>query len=208
AVTFNKDVLPILQENCQTCHRPGEVAPMSLLTYKDARPYAKSIKNAVVTRQMPPWFADPAYGHFANNKTLSDAEIKTLVAWADTGTLEGNAKDAPAPRVFNEGWNIKPDMIIEMPKDVPLPATGTINYKSILVKANFPEDVWVVAADLRPGNAQSVHHMRAIVIPPGSSWMKDAVPGVAYEQGDTEVGRQGEGTDLLGKFNPGLGGQD
>src|SRR6186997_1613111 len=104
AVTFNKDVLPILQENCQTCHRPGEVAPMSLLTYKDARPYAKSIKNAVVTRQMPPWFADPAYGHFANNKTLSDAEIKTLVAWVDTGTLEGNAKDAPAPLVFHEGW--------------------------------------------------------------------------------------------------------
>src|SRR5580765_3794212 len=99
-------------------------------------------------------------------------------------------------------------MIIEMPKDVPLPATGTINYKSILVKANFTEDRWVVAADLRPGNAQSVHHMRAIVRPPGSSWMRDAVPGVAYEQGDTEVGRQGEGTDLLGKFNPGLGAQD
>ena len=99
-------------------------------------------------------------------------------------------------------------MIIEMPKDVPLPATGTINYKSILVKANFTEDMWVVAADLRPGNAQAVHHMRAIVRPPGSQWMKNAVPGVAYEQGDAEIGRQGEGTDLLGKFNPGLGAQD
>ena len=99
-------------------------------------------------------------------------------------------------------------MIIEMPKDVPLPATGTINYKSILVKANFTEDRWVVAADLRPGNAQAVHHMRAIVRPPGSDWMKDAVPGVAYEAGDVEIGRQGEGTDLLGKFNPGLGAQD
>jgi len=208
AVTFTKDVLPILQENCQTCHRPGEIAPMSLLTYKDARPWAKSIKAAVLTRQMPPWFADPAYGHFANNKTLSDAQIKTLVAWADTGTLEGNAKDAPAPRVFHEGWNIQPDMIIEMPKDVPLPATGTINYKSILVKANFPEDRWVVAAELRPGNNAAVHHMRAIVRPPNSGWMKDAVPGVAYEAGDAEVGRQAADSDLLGKFNPGLGAQD
>src|SRR3954467_8585700 len=89
-VTFNKDVLPILQKNCQTCHRPGEIAPMSLLTYKDARPWAKAIKNAVVSRQMPPWFADPNYGHFANDRTLKDETIKTLVAWADGGALEGN----------------------------------------------------------------------------------------------------------------------
>ncbi len=207
-VTFNKDVLPILQKNCQTCHRPGEIAPMSFMTYKDARPWAKAIKSAVVSRQMPPWFADPAYGHFANDRTLSDATIKTLAAWADGGALEGDAKDAPAPAKFVEGWGIKPDMVIEMPKDIQLPATGTINYKSILVKVNFPEDLWVTAADLRPGNPEAVHHMRAIVRPPGSTWMKDAVPGVAYENGDPEVGRQTEGTDLLGKFNPGLGAQD
>jgi hypothetical protein len=208
AVTFNKDVLPILQKNCQSCHRPGEIAPMSFLTYKDTRPWARAMKTAVVSRQMPPWFADPAYGHFANDKRLSDAAINTITAWADGGAPEGEEKDKPAPVVFAEGWGLKPDMIIEMPKDVPLPATGTINYKSILVKANFTEDTWVVAADLRPGNAQAVHHMRAIVRPPGSDWMKDAVPGVAYEAGDVELGRQGEGTDLLGKFNPGLGAQD
>ncbi|PYS30821.1 MAG: thiol-disulfide isomerase [Acidobacteria bacterium] len=208
AVTFNKDVLPVLQKNCQSCHRPGEIAPMSFLTYKDARPWAKAIKAAVVSRKMPPWFADPKYGHFANDRTLSDSTISTLVAWADNGALEGDAKDAPPPVTFVDGWSFKPDMIIEMPKDIPLPATGTINYKSILVKVNFPEDLWVVAADLRPGNAAAVHHMRAIVRPPGSTWMKDAEPGVAYEGGDPEVGRQGEGTDLLGKFNPGLGGQD
>jgi hypothetical protein len=207
-VTFYKDVLPILQNNCQTCHRPGEIAPMSFLTYKDTRPWAKAMKAAVVSRQMPPWFADPKYGHFANDRTLSDATIKTLVAWADGGAAEGDAKDAPAPVQWVDGWSVKPDMIIEMPKDVPLPANGTINYKSILVKVNFPEDLWVAAADLRPGNREAVHHMRAIVRPPGSQWMKDAVPGVAYESGDSEVGRQGEGTDLLGKFNPGLGGQD
>src|SRR5678816_4725694 len=154
-VSFNKDVLPILQKNCQVCHRPGEAAPMSFLTYETTRPWAKSIKAAVIARKMPPWFADPAYGHFANDRMLSDAEIKTFVAWADNGTPEGDPKDAPAPRVFHEGWNIQPDMIIEMPKDVVLPATGTINYKSILVKANFTEDMWVVAAEMRPGNPQA-----------------------------------------------------
>jgi hypothetical protein len=207
-VTFNKNVLPILQQNCQGCHRPGEIAPMSFLTYQETRPWAKAIKVAVTSRQMPPWFADPAYGHFANDRTLPESTIKTLVAWADGGAVEGDARDRPAPVNFPEGWSIKPDMVIEMPRDIDLPATGTINYKSILVKANFPEDVWVAAADLRPGNRAAVHHMRAIVRPPGSQWMKDAVPGVAYEQGDPDLGRQGEGTDLLGKFNPGLGGQD
>jgi len=207
-VTFNKDVLPILQKNCQTCHRPGEIAPMSFLTYKDARPWARAMKTAVVNRQMPPWFADPAYGHFANDKRLSDADISVISAWADAGAAEGDEKDKPAPVTFQEGWGLTPDMVIEMPKDIPLPANGTINYKSILVKANFTEDRWVVAADLRPGNAQAVHHMRAIVRPPGSSWMKDAIPGVAYEAGDEELGRQGEDSDLLGKFNPGLGAQE
>src|SRR5215472_9500495 len=108
AVTFNKDVLPILEKNCQGCHRPGEVAPMSLLTYKDARPWAKSIKAAVVSQKMPPWFADPKYGHFANDRRLSQKEIATLSAWADGGAQEGNAKDAPAPLTFTDGWNIKP----------------------------------------------------------------------------------------------------
>jgi hypothetical protein len=207
-VTFNKDVLPILQKNCQTCHRPGEIGPMSFMSYKDTRPWAKAIKEAVVSRKMPPWFAEPGYLHFANDRTLNDATIKTLVAWADGGAVEGEAKDAPVPVQFVDGWSLKPDMIIEMPMDVPLPATGTINYKNILVKVNFPEDLWVAAADLRPGNNQAVHHMRAWVRPPGSAWMKDAVPGVAYENGDPVVGRQGEGTDVLGKFNPGLGAQD
>src|SRR5215468_3903988 len=175
--TFNKDVLPILQKNCQICHRPGEIAPMSFLTYQDVRPWAKSIKAAVVSQKMPPWFADPAYGHFANDKRLSAADIKTLSSWVDGGSVEGNPKDKPAPVVFPSGWNLKPDMVIEMPQDIQLPATGTINYKSILVKAHFTEDKWVIAADLRPGNPAAVHHMRAIVRPPNSTWMKDALPG-------------------------------
>src|SRR3954469_24699360 len=106
-VTFNKDVLPVLQKNCQNCHRPGEVAPMSLLTYEQARPWAKSIKNAVVSKKMPPWFAEA--GHFKNERTLSTSEIAMLTSWADNGAPEGDAKDKPADRVFTDGWNLKPD---------------------------------------------------------------------------------------------------
>ena len=169
-VTFYKDVLPVLQKNCQTCHRPGEIAPMSFLTYKDTRPWAKAIKTAVVNRQMPPWFADPNYGHFANDRTLSDTTIKTLVAWADGGAIEGDAKDAPAPLQWVNGWSLQPDMVIEMPKDVPLPATGTINYKYIVVKTDFKEDMWVVAAEMRPGNSSVLHHGKVWVRPAGSTW--------------------------------------
>ncbi|HSP66905.1 MAG TPA: hypothetical protein VLN48_04215 [Bryobacteraceae bacterium] len=205
--TFQKDVLPILQNHCQGCHRPGEIAPMSLLTYTDARPWAKAMKNAVVTEKMPPWFADPNYGHFANDRRLSAAEIATLSSWVDSGAPEGDKKDAPPPKTFPSGWNIKPDMIIEMPTDFQVKATGTINYQNILVKANFPEDTWVVAAEMRPGNAKVVHHMRAIVRPPGSTWLAKAIPGQAYEEGSEAMGGAKDGTDLLGKFNPGLGAQ-
>ncbi len=207
AVTFNKDVLPVLQKNCQNCHRPGEVAPMSFLTYKDTRPWAKAMKAAVVSRVMPPWFADPGYAHFANERKLSDPDIQTIVAWADGGAVEGDAKDKPAPVTFQDGWNIKPDMIIEMPKDFEVPATGTVNYQNVLVKVNFPEDKWVIAAEMRPGNPQVLHHGRAIVRPPTSTFMKDAIPGEFYETGSVTTGKQ-EGVDLLGKFNPGLGAQD
>ena len=207
SVTFNKQVLPILQKNCQTCHRPGEIAPMSFLTYKDTRPWAKAMKEAVVNRQMPPWFADPAYGHFANDKRLSPADIQTISAWADGGAVEGDTKDVPPPVTFQDGWNIKPDMIIEMPKDFNVPATGTVNYQNILVKVNFPEDVWVVAAEMRPGNPKVLHHGRVLVRPPGSEFMKDAVPGEAYETGSLGLAN-GEPPETLGKFNPGLGEQN
>ena len=205
--TFYKDVLPILQKNCQTCHRPGEIAPFSLLSYQEARPWAKAIKTAVVTQKMPPWFADPKVGHFANDKTLKQADVATLSAWADGGALEGNKKDAPPAITFQDGWNIKPDMIIEMPTDFHVPATGTVNYQNILVKVNFPEDRWVVAAELRPGNAKVVHHARVAVRPPGVKWMAKAQPGVFYETGSDEMGGGTEGSDLLGKYNPGLGAQ-
>ena len=104
-VTFNKDVLPIVQRNCQVCHRPGEIGPMSFLTYETTRPWAKAIKVAVTSRKMPPWFADPAFGHFSNERRLTDSEIATLVAWADAGAPEGEASDKPAPVNFTNAWN-------------------------------------------------------------------------------------------------------
>ena len=177
--TFNRDILPLLQHNCQTCHRPGEIGPMSFLTFDSTRPWAKSIKAAVIARKMPPWFADPQYGHFANNPTLNPKDVNALLAWADNGAPEGDAKDKPAPVTFQDGWNIKPDMVIEMPKEFHLPATGTINYQNILVKVNFPEDKWVVAAEMRPGNPKVLHHGKVWVRPPGSHWMEHAEPRLA-----------------------------
>ena len=135
--TFNKDVLPILQKNCQVCHRPGEVAPMSFLTYEDVRPWAKAMKNAVLTNKMPPWFADNRYGHFSNDRQLTDAEVKALSEWADNGAPEGDAKDRPKAIAFREGWNITPDIVVEMPNAVHLHATGAVDYQYIQVKTHF-----------------------------------------------------------------------
>lgn len=211
APTFYKDVLPIVQAHCQSCHRPGEVAPFSLLTYKDARPWAKAIKKAVTARQMPPWFADPAYGHFSNDRRLDSKSIETLNAWADAGAPAGNEADAPPALTFNDGWNLKPDIVVELPKPFQVPARGTVNYKYVLVKTNFPEDMWISAAEMRPSNPKVLHHGKVWVRPPGSTWMAHAVPGEPYEM-ETQRDIIGanhieEGNDILGKYNPGLGAQ-
>jgi hypothetical protein len=206
-VTFNKDVLPVLQKNCQECHRPGEVAPMSLLSYSDARPWAKALKAAVVSQKMPPWFADPKYGHFANDRRLSADDVAIISAWADNGSPEGDAKDKPAPIHFAEGWQIKPDMIIEMPEAFQIPAKGTINYQYIRVKGDIKKDLWVSAAEMRPGNPKVVHHAKLWVLPPGSKWMSTAEYGKPFEGQETGKNDQMDGNDIIGKFNPGLGAQ-
>ena len=206
-VTFNRDVLPVLQKNCQECHRPGEVAPMSLLTYSEARPWAKALKAAVVSQKMPPWFADPKYGHFTNDRRLSPQEIETISSWADSGAPEGDAKDKPAAKTFTTGWKIKPDMVIEMPEAYQLQAKGTINYQYIRVKGNITQDLWVEAAEMRPSNPKVLHHGKVWVLPPGSKWMAEAVPGKPYEGRATGKNDQMDGNDILGKFNPGLGSQ-
>src|SRR5262245_6876573 len=168
-VTFNKDVMPIFQQRCQTCHRPGELAPMSLLTYKDARPWAKSIRSKVITREMPPWHADAQYGEFMNDRRLTEKEIETITKWVDDGAVEGNPKDLPAPVVFTEGWRIpKPDAVLTMTNEYKVASSGPDEYIYFAVPTNFKEDRYVSAAEVRPGNRKAVHHILAFLQPAGA----------------------------------------
>ena len=133
-VTFTKDVAPILQKNCQSCHRPGEAGPFSMLTYEDVRPWTGAIKLAVQHKIMPPWYADPQYGHFSNNRALSNEDIKTIVAWVTAGAPKGDMKDMPAPLSFTEGWGIpKPDVVFQLPKEFPVPESGMVEYQYVIV---------------------------------------------------------------------------
>jgi mono/diheme cytochrome c family protein len=166
--TFSKEVAPILYKNCAGCHRPGEIAPMSLLTYEQARPWAKSIREKVLTGQMPPWHASEPHGTFLNDRRLTDGEKSTLIAWVDAGAPQGDAKDLPPAPQFTEGWEIgKPDLVLSMEKPYEVPASGTIAYQFITIPTNFTEDKWVQAIELRPGNRSVVHHILAFVREPG-----------------------------------------
>ncbi|HEX4996716.1 MAG TPA: hypothetical protein VFY29_00720 [Terriglobia bacterium] len=159
-VTFNKDVLPVLEKNCQTCHRPGEIAPMSFLSYESTRPFAKAIKSAVLSKQMPPWFADAEYGEFRNSPKLTNDEIKTLVAWADTGAAEGNPLDRIPTRKWEaEGWRTKPDVVVSMPQAFRVPAQGAGEIREFFIPNPFKEDTWVRSIEIRPGNTSVVHHV-------------------------------------------------
>ena len=159
AVTFHKDVLPILQKNCQSCHRPGQIGPMSLLSYREARPWAKAIKQAVVSRKMPPWLADPHYGHFFNDRSLKPAEIDTLAAWANSGAPEGDPKDAPAPVQWPAGgWNIQPDVVVQLPAH-DVPDRAVLEWENLAIPAPFKEDTWVTSVEIIPGQPAVVHHL-------------------------------------------------
>jgi len=162
-VTFTHDVAPILYRHCVACHHPNDIAPMSLITYKEVKPWAASIKEAVLMRKMPPWKADPHYGKWSNDPTLSAEEIQTLRAWADGAKLEGDPKALPAAPVFQDGWRLgKPDMVVSIPEHR-LEPKGPDEYVSIHVPTKFTEDRWVIAAELRPGNRKVVHHAHVFV---------------------------------------------
>ena len=175
AVSFNKDVLPILQRNCQLCHRTGEVAPMSFQTYESTRPWARAIKEAVLSKQMPPWFADARYGYFRNAPKLTESDIKTLVAWADNGAPEGDAGDKPATVNWQDGWRIKPDVIVSIPEPHNVPAKGSGEIKSFLVPNPFKQDTWINSIEIRPGEPSVVHHVMVQV--------PEDTPGPAFSWG-------------------------
>ena len=160
--TFTKDVAPILQKSCQVCHRPDSIAPMSLLTYQDARPWARSIRNKVVSREMPPWYIDRTVGikKFRNDPSLSDEELDTVVRWVDGGAPMGNPSDMPPPRQFDDlsKWHIKPDLIVSLPQDIVVPAQGPDWWKDVLVDAGLTEDRYLRAVETKPSKGHRVVH--------------------------------------------------
>src|SRR3984893_5259834 len=159
APTFYKDVLPIVQVHCQSCHRPGQIGPFSLLDYESARPWAKAIKSAVATKKIPPWFPTPEYGHFDNDRSLNHAEIATIVAWANGDAPAGDPTSAPAPVQWPEGgWNIQPDVTVDLPP-YPVPATGIKEWEQLAIASPFKEDTWVTSVEIRPGATGVVHHL-------------------------------------------------
>ncbi|MBI3697490.1 MAG: thiol-disulfide isomerase [Acidobacteria bacterium] len=178
---------PILNERCVGCHRAGEAAPMSLGTFKEARPWAKATREAVLEKRMPPWLADPQYGKFHNERRLSRQEVDTLVNWVDAGAPEGDPKDLPPAPKFETGWNIpKPDMTIDIGTDFEVPPSGVLPYKYFRVPSGFTEDKWVEAAEIRPDKRGVVHHVIVFISDPN------------------QKGSQGgDGSNLLVGFAPG-----
>jgi mono/diheme cytochrome c family protein len=179
--TYAKDIAPILQQNCQTCHRPGEAGPFPLLTYQDARRRASKIRDAVADAIMPPWFADPHYGRFSNALGLSPSQRDAILRWADGGTPPGNPRDLPKPVAWVEGWGIgTPDLVVELPMPFEVPATGVVEYQHVIVPTHFTEDRWVQAAEIRPTERDVVHHLIAFVREPKSKWFRGQRAGVFF----------------------------
>ena len=165
--TFTRDVFPILEKTCVQCHRPGEMAPMPLTTYKEVRPWAAAIRETVLLRKMPPWYADAPLGHFANDWRLSDAEVSTISRWVDAHTPEGDPADMPPPRHFTEGWlNGPPNLVLAIPKPVEIPASGSDLHPSFVFEHDFDQDTWVSGFEIRPDVRKIVHHANLNVVIP------------------------------------------
>lgn len=184
-ITFTKDIAPILYNSCVNCHRPGEVAPMSLLSYEDVRPWAKSIQRKVASREMPPWGANPEFGTFKDDRSLSKQQIETIVKWVDAGAPKGDVKDMPAAPKFATGWSHgEPDLIVEMPYDFELPAEGEIPVTDFFVRMPVDRDVYVKALEVRPGTPGVVHHAGLYVV--------DKVPDGAKLENGRIIGPDGK----------------
>ena len=168
-VTFHKDVEPILQKHCQECHRPGQIAPMSFLTYESVRPWARSMKTMTTSRQMPPWFIDPRPDvHYTNDRSLTQTEIDTIATWVDGGGAQGDLKDAPKPVEWPaDGWRIQPDIIVRgMPFTVPAhPPGNVIEWTNIYVPSGFTKDTWITSLEVKPSDLSVTHHICLVFLP-------------------------------------------
>jgi mono/diheme cytochrome c family protein len=183
--TFYRDVLPILQQHCQSCHRAGEIGPMPFVTYDQVRPLARAIADSARQRRMPPWFAEPGLGRFLNDPSLSPDEIDTIVSWSESHSPAGDPRDAPPPRHWVSGWNIPaPDRVIQMPKPVSIPANGEVEYTYQIVPTGFTEGKWVRMSEVRPTSRENVHHAVVYIRPPDSNWLRHAPAGVPFTASD------------------------
>lgn len=169
-VTFHKDVEPLLQQHCQSCHRPGQIGPMPLLDYRTTRPWARAIRDRVVRREMPPWFADPSVGHFSNDRSMKPHEVDTIVKWVDAGAPQGDPKDAPPPVQWPaDGFIIPPDHVVKG-AEYTVPATGILDWIYFRVPGGFTEDTWVTSMELRAGlTPKLTHHYCMYVVPHDAS---------------------------------------
>lgn len=185
--TFYRDVLPILQDHCQLCHRRGEIAPFPLVTYRETRARAHAIRDAVRSKKMPPWFADPRYGRFANDASLTQVQIESLAVWADSGAPAGDPRDAPPERHWTQGWNIAtPDTVVQMPHPVTIPARGDLEYTYEIAPTGFTEDRWVQISEIRPSSREHVHHAVLYIRPPDSTWLRRAPVGTPFTASSLE----------------------
>ncbi|MGQ0735033.1 MAG: thiol-disulfide isomerase [Acidobacteriota bacterium] len=187
APTFARDIAPIVFAKCSACHRPGAMAPMSLMTYEDARPWARAIKIKVTRREMPPWGADPAIGRFRNDPSLTDAEIATIARWADSGAPEGDRSDLPTPPVFADGWSIgQPDLVFRMVHPFKVPADGVVPYSYITIPTNLDRDIWIKAVELKPSDRRVVHHIISDLVE-GNGQPTDPTPKLTRDRTRKEV---------------------
>jgi peroxiredoxin len=213
-VTYYKDVLPILQANCQQCHRPGQVGPFSLMTYKQAVRWADDLVGETKARRMPPW-KPTERGVFTNERSLTDAQLRTLQAWVDQGMAAGNAKDAPPAPKFTDGWKLgKPDLVLEMPSEAVIAASGRDLFHAVVFPTNLPEDKYIAAVEVQPGNPRVVHHTIQLIDTRGRARKlqtdaqakakaddKDRGPGYSTRMGVGFLPEPGRG---LGGWAPGL----
>ena len=193
-VTFARQVSRVLQKHCQDCHRPGQAGPMPLLTYDDARAWSAMIREVVRDGRMPPWYADPKFGKFTNDRSLPAADREALVAWVNQGCPRGDDRDLPPPRQFASDWAIgEPDLVLAMPEEFTVPAAAGregVPYQYFTVDPGFREDRWVERAQVRPGAAAAVHHALVYVVKPGSTLRPDdpLMPLLCgYAAGDTPM---------------------
>jgi mono/diheme cytochrome c family protein len=209
APTFYRDVLPILQDHCQQCHRPQGIAPVAFGTYAQVKREAQKIADRASARTMPPWFADPRFGKFTNDPSLTEQQIATLVAWVKNNAPAGNPADAPPPRRWAGQWDIpKPDLVLEMQVPVKIPARGQVNYTYEIVPTHFTKDAWVQMSQVRPSSPQYVHHAVVYIRPPNSKWLRNAPigrPFTAEDLTDAEGRRETHWTDsdMLLVYAPG-----